>query len=77
MKHSKTYKFTIGKQSESIRLKQSGDGLNAIAAIATDELDGSLYEVRPQKEISANGYTKAVSESIRGTEFKANTIDVS
>lgn len=76
MKHSKTYKFTIGKQSESIRLKQSGDGLNAIAAIATDELDGSLYEVRPQKEISANGYIKAVSESIRGTEFKANTIDV-
>ena len=76
MRYSETYTFTIGKQPESIRLRQSSDGLNAIAAIGTDNLGGSLYDIKQEKSISVNSYIKLIQESIRGTEFKANTVDV-
>ena len=76
MRYSETYTFTIGRQPESIRLRQSSDGLNAIAAIGTDSLGGSLYDIKQEKSISVNSYIKLIQESIRGTEFKANTVDV-
>ena len=36
------YKFAIGRNSDSVLLKQISNGLNAVAAVDTSRLNGSI-----------------------------------
>ena len=70
------YKFAIGRNSDSVLLKQISNGLNAVAAVDTSRLNGSIYNITKTGVVNYNRQIKIIKETIKGTTFKANTSDV-
>ena len=70
------YKFAIGRNSDSVLLKQISNGLNAVAAVDTSRLNGSIYNITKTGVVNYNRQIKIIKETIKGTTFKANTSDI-
>lgn len=69
------YKFAIGRNSDSVLLKQISNGLNAVAAVDTSRLI-EVYNITKTGVVNYNRQIKIIKETIKGTTFKANTSDV-
>lgn len=58
----KSYELTIGRKSKSVELLQSSDGRNAIAALYTDSLDGSLFDLTSTTPIYENRFIRLIQK---------------
>ena len=72
----KSYELTIGRKSKSVELLQSSDGRNAIAALYTDSLDGSLFDLTSTTPIYENRFIRLIQKSIKGCTLQSNSPDV-
>ena len=56
------YKFAIGRNSDSVLLKQISNGLNAVAAVDTSRLNGSIYNITKTGVVNYNRQIKIIKE---------------